>query len=181
MLHLIKFTVQLWDSGFIAPYGTVYSPVQMRVCSTVRRHVSRYSTVQKEIRFGRVPQVQFRINTILYSRQYSVQSRDIAIQLGTAVQFRENVIGTVPVLHVQFRDWFCTALQNSLEKMWFCTVLQLYGKVQLRVSISMLHMVQFQYSSDKTLICTVFSTAQLSSVGLVENYEPEQFRSRISF
>ena len=65
--------------------------------------MSRYSTVQKEIRFGRVPQVQFRINTILYSRQYSVQSRDIAIQLGTAVQFRENVIGTVPVLHVQFR------------------------------------------------------------------------------
>ena len=62
---------------------------------------SRYSTVQKEIRFGRVPQVQFRINTILYSRQYSVQSRDIAIQLGTAVQFRENVIGTLPVLHVQ--------------------------------------------------------------------------------
>ena len=72
----------------------------------------------------------------------------------TTEQFRENVI---------------------------CTVLQLYGKVQLRVSISMLHMVQFQYSSDKTLIFTVFSTAQLSSVGLVENYEPEQFRSRISF
>ena len=68
--------------------------------------MSLYSTVQNEIRFGRVrvPHVQFRINTILCGRQYSVQSRDIAIQFSTAVQFRENVIGTVPVLHVQFRD-----------------------------------------------------------------------------
>ena len=150
MLHLIKFTVQLWDSGFIAPYGTVYSPVQMRVCSTVRRHVSRYSTVQKKIWFGRVPQVQFRINTILYSRQYSVQSRDIAIQLGTAVQFRENVIGTVPVLHVQFRDWFCTVLHNSLEKMWSCTVLQLYCTVKF--SLGSVYSCFIWYS---------FSTAQI--------------------
>ena len=113
-------TVQSRDSTFYGFHSTVLqysfetvglllhmvllqSGLETVLYSTAQKLVSRYSTVQKEIRFGRVPQVQFRINTILYSRQYSVQSRDIAIQLGTAVQFRENVIGTVPVLHVQFR------------------------------------------------------------------------------